>query len=293
VAEDDFTWFREHHADNMERMFAAVGDLYAEHWGEFFHFAIFEDDSEGRDIAFERTHRRYAEALRVHRAARVLELACGRGGFAEFLATHTEGEVLGIDISRAQLSHAARRHRQPNLRFRRHDVMEVERLGERFDAIAFLDAECYLPDKRAAVAAIARAMNPSARLLLVAWCKRDGLGRHQEELVLHPFMRYWGIPGLETPSAYRDHFRCAGLRLLEEIDLNEKVRRNWELGYQRAIEGVRDLTLARVARLLWKGLPLGAAGVQLVKEQFPAALYIKAGFDSGFLCYTYFLAEKD
>ena len=27
---EDFAWFREHHAENMERMFAAVGDLYAE-----------------------------------------------------------------------------------------------------------------------------------------------------------------------------------------------------------------------------------------------------------------------
>ena len=43
---------------------------------------------------------------------------------------------------------------------------------------------------------------------------------------------------------------------------------------------------------VWKGLPLGAEGVRLPKEQFPAALYIKAGFDAGFLRYTCFLAEK-
>jgi SAM-dependent methyltransferase len=291
---EDFAWFREHHVENMERMFAAVGDLYAEHWGEFFHFALFEDGDDPVDwgAAFERTHQRYAEALRVRAAAKVLELACGRGGFADFLAAQTTGEVLGVDISRAQLSRAAQQHRRPNLRFRRYDAMRVDELGERFDAVAFLDAECYLPDKRAALAAIARAMNPGARLLLLAWCRREGLGRLQEELVLHPFMRCWGIPGLETPSAYRGHFRQAGLRLVEEMDLNEKVRRNWNLGYLHAIEGVRNLTPARTARLLWRGLPLGPVGIRLLKEQFPAALYIKAGFDAGFLRYTYFLAER-
>ena len=290
--EDDFTWFREHHVENMERMFAAVSDLYAEHWNGFFHFAVFEGDpEEDWAAALERTHRRYAEALRIGEAARVLELACGRGGFAEFMATRTKGDVLGIDISRAQLSRATRR-RRPNLRFRRHDVMRVEELGERFDAVAFLDAECYLPDKRAAVAGIARAMNPGARLLILAWCKRDGLRGLQEELVLRPFMRFWGIPGLETPSAYRDHLRAAGLHLVEEEDLNGKVRRNWDLGYERAIEGVRGFTLAKAARLVWKGMPLGAEGVRLMKEQFPAALYIKAGFDAGFLRYTFLLAEK-
>src|SRR5215213_6835993 len=144
---EDFAWFREHHAENMERMFAAVSDLYAEHWSDFFHFAVFDGDpEEDWAAAFERTHRRYAEALRIGGAGKALELACGRGGFAEFLAARTEGDVLGIDISRAQLSRATRR-RRPNLRFRRHAVMRVAELGERFDAVALLDAECYLPDK--------------------------------------------------------------------------------------------------------------------------------------------------
>jgi SAM-dependent methyltransferase len=287
-----FAWFRQHHAENIERMFAAVGDLYAELWGEFFHFAIFEGDDgpEDRAAAFERTHRRYAQALRVSAAGKVLDLSCGRGAFTEYLATRTEGDVLGIDISHAQLSHAMRR-RRANLRFRRHDAMRIAELGERFDAIAFLDAECYLPDKRAALAGIARAMKPGARLLILAWCRREGLSVLQEQLVLHPFMRAWGIPGLETASTYRDYLRAAGLRLLEQEDLNERVRPNWELGYERAIEAVHHATPANIARLLWKGWPLGAYGVRLVKEQFAAALYIKAGFDTGFLRYTYLLAE--
>jgi hypothetical protein len=43
---------------------------------------------------------------------------------------------------------------------------------------------------------------------------------------------------------------------------------------------------------IWTGLRLGRDGIRLLKEQFPAALYIKAGFDSGFLRYRYFLLEK-
>jgi cyclopropane-fatty-acyl-phospholipid synthase len=288
---NEFAWFRDHYAENMERMFAAVSDLYAEYWHDFFHFAIFEDDAESWDVAFERTHRRYADALRLEQAAHVLELACGRGGFADFMAANTSGNVLGIDISRSQLSHAAR-HKRPNLRFRHHDIMRVDELAERFDAVVFMDADCYLPDKQAAVARIARVMNPGARFLLVAWCKREGLSSLQEELVLDPFKRYWGVPGLETPSAYRDHFRRAGLRLIEEIDLNDKVRRNWDFGYERAIDGIREVSIAKAAKLVWKGLPLGPDGIRLLKDQFHAALYIKAGFDAGFLRYTYFLTEK-
>jgi ubiquinone/menaquinone biosynthesis C-methylase UbiE len=275
----------------MERMFAAVSDLYAEHWNDFFHFAQFETEDESWETAFERTHRRYAAALAVGEGDKVLELACGRGGFAFWLAGATGADVLGIDISRSQLRHA-RRRRLPNLSFRRHDIMEVDAIGERFDAIAFMDADCYLPDKKLALEKVARVMKPGARFLLVAWCKADGLNGLQEELVLHPFMRCWGVPGLETAAGYRRHLKDAGLRLLEEEDLNPRCRRNWDFGYEQAIAGICDFSLARAARYVWKGLPLGPDGLRLVKEQFHAALYIKAAFDAGFLRYTSFLAEK-
>ena len=55
---------------------------------------------------------------------------------------------------------------------------------------------------------------------------------------------------------------------------------------------MRDVSLASAAKTIWKGLTLGEEGVRLIKEQFHAALYIKAAFDAGFLRYTWFLAER-
>lgn len=282
---------REHYAESVERMFAAVGDLYARYWNDFFHFALFERGDETWKEAFEATHSRYMEALRIRDAQSVADLACGRGGFANLLARNTTGKVLGIDLSRAQLSNCAR-FRRPNLRFLRHDIMQLDRLGETFDAVSLLDADCYLPDKRSALERISAALRPGGRFLLVSWCSADGLRSTQRELVLEPFMRYWAVPGLETPKSYRAHFAHSGLRLLEEIDLNAWCRRNWEFGYEQALKGVQEISSASAAKLLWTGLRLGHEGIQLLKEQFPAALYIKAGFDSGFLRYRYFLLEK-
>lgn len=277
-------------AATMERMFAAVSDLYARHWHDFFHFAIFEGE-ESWDEAIASTHLRYLDALRVVQAGHAADLACGRGGFANLMAASTTGSVLGLDVSRAQLAHC-RRFARSNLRFCHYDIMRVHELEERFDAISLLDADCYLPDKGLAVDRIASILNPEGRFLLVSWCKASGLNAVQEELVLQPFMRYWAVPSLETPAGYRRHFKRAGLRLLEEIDLNDRVRPNWDLGYRRAIEGIRDIGPGDIARYLWHGLKLGHEGQRLVKEQFHAALYIKAAFDAGFLRYVYFLAEK-
>lgn len=283
--------FKERYAEIMERMFAAVGDLYAEYWNDFFHFALFKDDDENWESAFTNTHKKYLEALRVRDARHVLELGCGRGGFTNILAENTTGEVLGIDISRSQLSHTGR-FRRPNLRFKRHDIMKVDELGQMFDAVVCMDAECYLPDKRIAVEKISRVMEPGARLLMLGWCKRSGLTRIQEEIVLYPFMQYWAIPSLETPDNYRKYFQHSDFNILEITDLNDQVRRNWEFGYASALRGITRLSRKDIPRLIWKQMALGSDGVRLMKEQFPAAVYIKVGYDTGFLRYVYFLVEK-
>lgn len=275
----------------MPDMFAAVSDLYSRYWSDFFHFAIFQDGAEPWDEALDRTHRGYVEELEVRSARRVLELACGRGAFTENLAQNTDGHVLGIDISEGQLRHARRRER-PNLSFRRHDIMQVDELEGPFDAAVCLDAFCYLPAKRVAIERIASVLRPGARLLIVDWCRRPNLNSLQEELVLRPFMRGWAIDELETLGGYRGHLARAGFEILDATDLNAKTERNWNRAYERALLAVQQLDEKSLPALLWDRVRLGARGVQAIKDQFAAALHIKAGFDAGLLRYVHLLARK-
>jgi len=275
----------------MEKMFAAVGDLYARYWNDFFHFAIFRGD-ESWETAFAETHAKYLRALRIAESKNILELSCGRGAFSNLMAQSTSGTVLGVDISQAQLAHA-KRFRRPNLEFRRHDVMKIDGLDDTFDAIAYIDAACYLPRKSEAVRKISKILKPGGRLLLVDWCKAEGVNPVQDELVLHPFMKYWAISNLETAGNYEKYFRENDLKIVETEDLNAKTRKNWDFGYEKALEAVRELSPKDLPRLLYTRIKLGGEGIKLIKDQFPAALYIKAAFDLGLLRYTYFVLEKD
>ncbi len=277
---------------NVQTTFAVSVDLYYELWGPFLHLAIFEDPSLDLAAAFEATHRRYLVAIRGDAVQRILDVGCGGGAFAEWLADHTAAHVLGIDISDAQLARARKRVR-PHLQFRKHSVMEVGKLAEApFDAAVCLDAATYFPDKRAAVRRVAGVLARGARFLLIDWCRPSQTTPLQEELVLEPLCRYWGYPNMETASRYEDHFSEAGFRLLEREDLSERVQRNWELGYAAANQALAVLSPERVKELTARILRYGTAGVRRAKEQYYAAVFSKVAADAGLLRYTYFLAER-
>ena len=288
---EDFNHFKETYSERMQEMFAAVSNLYADYWHDLFHFALFENDLESWETAFDRTHNHYMDLVDLANARNILVMACGRGGFANIISQNTEGEVLGVDISKSQLSHA-KKHKRPNLSFRHLDIMKIRDLNMKFDGAVFLDAACYLPDKKRALSEISEVLNPGAKLLIVDWCKEEGLTKLQEELVLYPFMLHWAIPGLETKKSYSRNFRKNGFKIHQITDLNDKVKRNWEFGYESALNGVKKLSAKDLPRLLWEGMKLGPKGIKIVKGQFPAAIYVKVGFDVGFLRYTLFLVEK-
>jgi SAM-dependent methyltransferase len=283
--------------EDLRRGFDALAGIYYAYWGEFFHLAVFGWYDTDLAAAYERTHERYFAAIGGPDAARILELACGGGGLAAWMADRTAGEVVGVDFSDRQLAHARRwvtKGQRPNLRFVKHDIMHLAdlRLGP-FDAAICLDAACYLPDRGAALRQIAACLRPGARLLLVDWCQAVHATTLQRELLLRPLCRYWAIAELGSEPGYREALRQAGLRLLELEDLSERVLPNWERGYQAALRALAEpIKVSRLLRVAVGSLEHGARFVQAAKDQVQVALLAKAAADSGALRYISLLAER-
>lgn len=197
--------------------FAAVSDLYAELWGEYFHLAWFTDQDEELEAAFERLHRRYLHDARVAEAEWIIDLACGPGKFSALVAQHTYGHVLGIDLSEAQLAKArkkARKYVRNNLAVLQHDIMQLDALRRRFDAGFLLDAACYLPNHALAIKKIARVIRPRGRLLIADWLRAERVNRFQRTLLLAPLIRYWRFSSLDTLSHYTTILAGAGFEVI-------------------------------------------------------------------------------
>lgn len=298
---------RDRYRENMRYVFGATAGLYYAYWGDFFHFAVFEEGEECSDgsadfaAALERTHERYFDAIGGAGARRILELATGGGAFAAWMAARTDGEVVGVDISDIQIARARQRladRQLPNLRFVEHDIMRLDELDTPpfdtpFDAAICLDAGCYFPDKRAALHSIATRLRTRARFLLVDWCRAERVTGLEEELVLEPFYRAWGIPEMETVAGYERAFDGAGFRLLACEDLSPRITANWDRAYRAALRAIAVVpTPVQLLQIAGNAIQYGSAAVRLLKDQFHAALLAKAGADAGVIRYASFLAER-
>lgn len=282
----------------MQTGFDALAPLYYEFWGEYFHLAIFDPAADATDLAaaYERTHERYFELLGGRTAARVIELACGGGAFAAWMADRTAGTVLGVDLSRGQLDHARRwlaGGRRPNLRFEQLDIMGLDALDAEFDAAVCLDAACYLPDRAGALKAVSRRLRRDGRLLIVDWCRAERTTSLQKELLLDPLCRLWAIRELESAGSYRRKLERAGFDVVALDDLSDQVQPNWERGYQAALRALAEpLRVDRLLSLATSAVRHGPRVVRAAKEQFTVALLARAAADAGALRYVLACARK-
>jgi 2-polyprenyl-6-hydroxyphenyl methylase/3-demethylubiquinone-9 3-methyltransferase len=116
-----------------------------------------------------RSERVFREALDdLPREAPVLDACTGRGRFAMIMAEMGFANVSGVDISEDMLSVAAARAADRGLRIR-FAADEAETLATIADrsmaAVSIMEAFDHIPDTRAALRAVHRALRPGGRLI--------------------------------------------------------------------------------------------------------------------------------
>jgi SAM-dependent methyltransferase len=134
-------------------------DLYGTAYGNFAATAIEEVRKETYGEDFGQSswvtgdeYRRFFKLLSLRAGEHVLDVGCGSGGPALFLARETGCRVTGVDISEPGLeagkSLARQSGMQDTITFHRADVCDpLEFAGHSFDAIVCMDVLCHLRDR--------------------------------------------------------------------------------------------------------------------------------------------------
>ena len=210
-------------------------DRITEGWrlilGEDLHWGVFREPGDDLRTATERLSELMADfAHAPARDARVLDVGCGVGGPAEWLARRFGWRVTGISVSpvgiAAARAKAAASDVRDKLEFRLGDAMDLDFADASFDVVWVMESPHLMPDKARLVRECARVVKPGGTVALCDLMLDAPLSwRRLHELRddLMQLEKSFGVAQLETLDRYRAWFEEAGLRDVETLDVGALV----------------------------------------------------------------------
>jgi ubiquinone/menaquinone biosynthesis C-methylase UbiE len=169
-------------------------------------------------------YRTYVAWLQVGAGAHVLEVACGAGGPALFLARITGAQVTGVDINAHGIAVGnAMAHEQQleaRVRFAHVDASgALPFAAEHFDALVCIDAINHLPDRLKVLQEWTRVVKAGGRLLFTDPTTVTGVVSSEELAIRSSIGYYLFVP----PGENARLIELAGLQMERHEDATENM----------------------------------------------------------------------
>lgn len=165
-----------------------------------------------------------AERAGLRPGERLLDICCGLGGPARYLARKYGIDAVGIDLNRGRVPAAARLTALVGLsdsaRFVRGDATRLPFADASFDAAIAQEAFLHIADKRALFAACRRVLRPGGRLAFTDWIAFPGLEGEDRRRLAEGIM----ANDIQGQDGYRALLGEAGFRDVEIEDLSAAWR---------------------------------------------------------------------
>lgn len=118
---------------------------------------------------------------------RVLEVSCGHGGGASYLArTLRPASYTGLDLNQTGIAFCRRRHRVPGLDFVHGNAENLPFEAQSFDAVINIEAGHHYPHFRRFLAEVTRVLRPGGHFLYTDLCRREDLVEWEAALAEAP-----------------------------------------------------------------------------------------------------------
>lgn len=226
MTEDQFS------ADAVREHYDRLSIFYRLLWGEHIHHGYWED-GESPARAQVKLVERLASRARLRRGSRVLDIGCGIGGPAIWLAQSLNCSVLGLTISPIQARMATERAHALGLdsrvRFEVGDANHLQFEAESFDAVWVIECSEHLADKKRFIESCARALRPGGALALCAWLKADRPAKPEHERLIAEVCRGMLCPQLASMRDYQSWMRASGFARIEAENITRQVEKTWAL----------------------------------------------------------------
>ncbi len=259
--------------DAVRRHYDLMSFAYRVFWGEHLHHGLFLTGSESPRQAQIQLLEFCSTLLKIRQGSKVLDVGCGYGGSAIYLASNFRCNVDGLTLSPKQARIARKKIARAKISDRVHlwvgDVERSKLIGP-YDVIWVMESSEHFEDKARFFQKAARLLRDNGKLVITAW---TASGAHP---LVRELARLAVCPGFQTATDYARQVCGAGLEVTNVIELSHRVKPTWEISYRR----VRRL------RLLW---PLMPAEIRPFVSAIP--IMIEA-YRRGLMSYTVLIAGK-
>ena len=216
--------------DHIRKHYDRLSFLYRLFWGDHIHHGYWENN-ESVPRAQIQLMERLASRAGIPRGARVLDIGCGVGGSALWLASELDCDVTGMTISPVQARMAAAKAKARGLssrvRFQVNDANEWHPEEASVDVIWIMESSEHFRDKPCFFDRCARALKPGGILAVCAWLRRDGPLRPEEQPLVNTIAEAMLSASLGSLSDYERWMRDAGLTVTVAEDITRNVEQTW------------------------------------------------------------------
>lgn len=200
-------------------------------WGEHLHHGYWENaESIGR--AQIKLMEQLAEKAGIPRGAQVLDIGCGLGGSAFWLANQYDCRVTGLTISPVQARMAAKKAKSKGLghqlQFLVLDANEWQPQPDSTDVIWIMESSEHFRDKKNFFRRCAVALRPNGVLAVCAWLRGERTMSDGDNQLVATIGKAMFSASLDTLSQYASWMREAGLKVETAEDITKNISPTWE-----------------------------------------------------------------